>query len=573
MKSKQIAEIFRKISQILELKGANPFRIRAYERAAQNIENLGSTLDTLTKKDKLNTIEGVGRDLADKIKEFMTTGELRYYEELKKEVPPGLIEMLEIYGLGSKTIKQIHDHLGISTVNQLKEAAVGGRLSKLDGIREKTQENILRGISLLEQKDESTPFSLAWEVAKSFIDKVKRIKEVKIAVVAGSLRRMKDKIKDIDILVASQEPKKVIGKFTKLSLVHEVLSKGATKSSVIAKDNKIQVDLRVVDKKSFGAALVYFTGSKAFNIKLRHLALEKNLTINEYGVYSLKNKRKSLAGDSEKDVFASLGMKYIPPEIREDRKEIELSLEGKMPSLVKLSMLKGDFHIHSESSDGINTIEEIAKAAKNKGYEYIGISDHSRSLRIAQGLSIKDLYNQIDKIKKINKKIKGIKVLAGSEIEILADGNLDYPSEVLSDLDFVIGAIHSGFRQSKRQLTKRIVSACTSGKVNFIAHPTGKRDGLRAPYELDFAEVLKAAADYNVALEINCHPDRLDLNDINVRQAKENGVKIFLGTDSHSIDQFELIKLGLNVARRGWLEKKDVINCLNSSELKKWLKK
>lgn len=575
MKSQEVAKIFREIAQILELKGDNPFRIRAYERAAQNVENLGENLEIMAREDKLATLPGIGSDLAEKIKEIISRGTLKYYEKLKKDIPSGLIDMLNIQGLGPKTVKLIYDKLGVDTVAKLEKAAKSGKLRKIEGIREKTEENILRGIELLRKSSQRIPLYFALPIANKFLEQIKKMKEVKEAQVAGSLRRQKETIRDIDILVISKEPEKVMDKFTTLSLVSEVLAKGETKSSVIARDAHIQVDLRVVEERSFGSALMYFTGSKDFNIKLRQLAIKKKYKINEYGVFSAQagKKEKFLAGKTEEEIFSLMGMAYIPPELREDRGELKKALAKDLPKLVEFKDLRGDFHVHSNYSDGKNSILDIAKQAKHDGYAYIGIADHSQSLKIARGLSPKEVYRKIEEVKKINQKLEGIRVLCGTEVDILSEGELDYSDKVLKELDFVIAAIHSGFKQSKTQLTKRIISACKNKYVNMIAHPTGILWGVRDAYEIDLDEILKVARDYKVALEINCYPQRLDLNDLSVMRAKAEGVKLFLGTDAHDIGQLDFMKLGLSVARRGWLEKKDLLNCMSLEKLLKWLKK
>jgi DNA polymerase (family 10) len=569
MKNREIAKIFRDIAKILELKGENPFRIRAYEKAAQNIENLGEQLEIIAKKDDLISIPGIGTDLANKIKEILTTGSLRQYEELKKEIPQGLLEMMEIPGLGPKTVKLIYEKLKIETIERLEEAAKKGILRNLEGIREKTEENILRGISLLKKGKGRTPLYLALSIADNFVKNLKKMKEVETIEPAGSLRRKREAIRDIDILIISRKPSYVMEKFVNLPFVKEILAKGETKSSVISREN-IQVDLRVVEKESFGSALMYFTGSKAFNIKFRQLAIKKGFKINEYGLF---RKDRKIAGKTEGEIFSLMKMEYIVPELREDRGEIEAALEGALPKVINREDIKGDLHIHSKYSDGTANIEEIAKRAQEMGYQYVGICDHSQGLKIAGGVSVKDVYKKIEEIKKINKKNKKVRILCGTEVDILSDGKLDYPDNVLKEFDLVIAAIHFGFKQSKSQLTKRIIAACKNKYVHIIAHPTGRLWGVRESYEIDLDEILKVASDYKVALEINCYPQRLDLNDINCLMAKKRKVRLALGTDAHLLEQLEAIELGVSIARRGWLEKKDVLNCMDIDRLMKWLKK
>ena len=569
MKCKDIADIFRKIAMILELKGENVFRIRAYERAAQNVEELGDKIEDLAKKEELTTIPGIGSDLSSKIKEIIDTGICGYYEQLKKDTPAGLLEMLKVQGLGPKTVKLIYEKLKIDTIEKLERAARTKKLQTLEGIREKTEENILRGISILKEGKARTPLYFALSIASDFINNLKKIKGVEKIEVAGSMRRRRETVRDIDILVVSKNPDRVMDKFVSLPRVKDILARGSTKSSVITEDN-MQVDLRILDKKSFGAALVYFTGSKEFNIKLRQLAIKKGLKVNEYGVFKGK---KNLAAKTESEIFSLMKMAFIPPELREDRGEIEQALKDKLPKLITLSDIKGDFHIHSNYSDGVAKIEELAKEARKYKYEYIGISDHSQSLRIANGLSVKEVHKKIEEIKEVNKKVKGVRVFCGTEVDILSNGKLDYPDSLLKQMDVVIAAIHTGFKQSKAQLTKRIISACKNKYVNIIAHPTGRLWGIREGYEIDLDQILKAARDYNVALEINCYPERLDINDSGALRAKRAGVKLALGTDAHRLEQFAFMGLGVDVGRRGWLEKKDVINCMSLGGIEKWLKK
>ncbi|HDN86209.1 MAG: DNA polymerase/3'-5' exonuclease PolX [Candidatus Omnitrophota bacterium] len=574
MKNKLVADIFREIAKLLELKGENPFRIRAYEKASQNIESLTQDVEVFAKENKLTSLPGIGQDLANKIKEIIKTGTLTQYEKLKKEVPKGLLEMMEIPGLGPKTVKLIYEKLKIDSIGKLEEAAKSGKLRKLDGIREKTEENILKGISLLKKGRERTPLYLALKIAEGFLEPLRQMKEVEKIEVAGSVRRRKETIRDIDILIVSKNPSEVMDKFVNLSYVREVLAKGETKSSVRAGENEIQVDLRVVEKESFGSALMYFTGSKAFNIKLRQLASKDGYKINEYGVFALtKGKEKKVAGRTEEEIFKLFKMPFVAPELREDRGEVELALKNKLPKIIDRKDIKGDLHVHSKYSDGTSTIKDIALYAERMGYQYVGICDHSQGLKVAGGVSVKDVYAKIEEVRKINRQLKKVKVLCGTEVDILNDGSLDYPDSVLKEFDLVIAAIHSGFKQPQHQLTKRIVSACKNKYVHVIAHPTGRLFGVRDSYEIDFDEILKVASDYQVALELNCFPQRLDLNDINCMRARAKKVKIALGTDAHILDQMLNMDLGVSVARRGWLEKEDVLNCWSLDKLLKWLKK
>jgi DNA polymerase (family 10) len=564
MKNKLIAKIFKDIADILEIKGENHFRIHAYERAGRNIELLPDDVELLIKKDTLKDVDGIGKDLEEKIKEIVSTGKLKYLEELKKDVPEGLIEMLNVPGIGSKTAKLLHEKLDIQDVVMLERMAHAGKIRELEGLGEKTEENILAGIELFKKSRGRLDLKIAIAAADSFINKLKKFKEVKKINFAGSLRRMKESVRDIDILISSDKPEKVIDFFTTLPDVKNVVEKGSLKSSIIAEDN-IRVDVRVADELSYGAALMYFTGSKEHNIKLRQLAMKNGLKLNEYGLFKGE---KRIAGKTEKDIYKALGILYIEPELREDRGEIEAGLNNSLPYLVELKDIKGDLHMHSTWSDGGSSIEDMAVKSAELGYEYIAITDHSQGLKIAGGLSAHKLDLKRKEIERLNKKYKNIKILFGSEVDIDSSGNLDYPDEILKEMDIVIGAIHAGFKQSKEAITKRVIKACQNKYVSIIAHPTGRLWGSRDAYDIDFIEVFKAAKDTNTALEINSYPQRLDLNDVNSRMAKEAGVKIVINTDSHLAEHLSMMKFGVSVARRAWLEKKDVVNTAGLSKLK-----
>ncbi len=577
MRNQEVSRIFQEIARILDLKGENPFRVRAYEKAARNIESLGEDLEALWREGKLTSLSGIGKDLASKIEEILKTGTLSFYEELKKDTPSGLIAMMEIPGLGPRTVKTIYERLKIDNIDALEEAARKGLLRNIEGIKEKTEENILRGIRLIKEGKSRTPLYYALGVAQEFLEPLKRLKTVRAIEIAGSLRRRKDTVKDIDILTVSSNPQKVMDTFVSLEGVKEVLAKGETKSSIIARQRNMQVDLRVVEEKSFGAALLYFTGSRQFNIKLRTMALKHGYKINEYGIFLTSGRKsaegKMVAGGDEKSIFQLFKMKVIPPELREDRGEIEAALKGKLPSIVSPHEIKGDLHVHSRYSDGTSTIEEIAKEALKRGYKFIAITDHSQSLKVAGGLDKKTVYRKLEEIKKLNQRIKGIRILCGTEVDILSDGRLDYPDSILKEFDVVIAAIHTGFKQSRKQLTRRILSACKSRYVHIIAHPTGRLWGTRESYDIDLEEIAKAACDNGVALELNCSYDRYDLNDEEVFRIKRKGLKFALGTDAHMLEQLKAMDLGVSIARRGWLTKGDLLNCMEVDKLLKWLRK
>jgi DNA polymerase (family 10) len=569
VKNLEVAKIFRDIANILEIKGENVFRIRAYERAAQNIEGLPNAIESFVKLDKLNEIPGIGRDLSERIKEYYKTGRIKMFEDLKKSIPEGLLELLKIPSVGPKTAKLLYEKLKIKSVSDLERAIQKNKLKGIFGIKEKTIENILKGIEILKRGRERMTLAQATLVADEFVSSLKVLPQVKEISVAGSLRRQKETVRDIDILVISDKPKAVVDAFTKIPSVSDIQAEGETKSSIRTKED-VQVDCRVVEARSFGAALLYFTGSKNFNIKLRQLAIKKGLKINEYGVF-----RNDLfvCGKNEVEIFKALGMSYVEPELREDTGEIELARKNKLPKLIELKDIKGDLHTHSTWSDGGNSIEQMAAAAKKIGYSYIAITDHSQSLRVANGLTLQDLKKKKREIDSINKKLKNFIILYGTEVDIDKDGNIDYKDGVLREFDIVVGAIHTGFKQSREQLTKRTVKACKNKFVHIIAHPTGRLWGNREPYDIDLEEIFKVASETNTALEINSFPNRLDLNDHNARRAKETGVKISIGTDSHEEGQLEAMKFGISVARRGWLSRKDVINTLPAEELLKRIRK
>ena len=571
VKNAELADIFANIARLLKIKDENVFKIRAYERVAATLENLPMEAETLYRLGKLNEIPGVGEAIAQKIGELVETGRLEYYEKLKESIPAGVLELLNVPDIGPRKAKLFYEELGISSVEQLEKAVLQHKLQKLPGMGKKAEENILRGIELYKRRERRTLLGAALPIAEEIVSEFKSLDEVDRISIAGSIRRRRDTIGDIDILIASKNPEKIMNKFIHLSQVKEVLAEGLTKSAILTHQG-MQVDLRVVAPDSFGAALLYFTGSQSHNVHLREMAIKMGLKINEYGVFHIKEDKK-IVGKEEEEIYRALGLPYIVPELREDRGEFEAARNNKLPELVNLDDIKGDLHVHTVASDGMNTIEEMAVAARKKGYQYIAITDHSQSLYIAGGLDEQRLKEQINRIDKINESINGITVLKGIEVDIKSDGSLDMSDHILKKLDIVIAAIHSGLRQEREKLTERLRMAMENPLVDIIAHPTGRIIGYREAYDIDIQEIIQIAARTNTVLEINASPERMDLNDIFSKSAKKHGVLLAIGSDAHQISTLDNMYYGVSVARRGWQEKTNILNCLPLYELKKSLKK
>lgn len=570
LKNLELSQIFEQIARILKIKGENPFKIRAYEKITLVLENLPIDIETIYHQGGLKDIPGVGSAIAKKIEEFLTTGKLEYYEKLKETIPSGVIELLDISEVGPKTAKLLYEELGVDNIEKLEKAVRRHQIKDLPGMGEKSETNILSGIELYKRRKERVLLGTALPAAEDIIEALSQLKEVNKINFAGSLRRKKETVGDIDILITSRKPEKIMKTFTSLPQMREILAEGLTKSSVITKDD-IHIDLRVVEPMSYGAALQYFTGSKAHNIKLRELAVKRGLKINEYGVFDVKTDRR-VAGESEEEIYQVLNLLFIPPELREDKGEIRAAQENKLPELIKYSQIRGDLHLHTKWSDGAHTIKQMAEAAKKRGYKYIAITDHSQSLKFAGGLTEERLKEQVEIIQKLNQELKDFTILSGIEVDIKSDGSLDFSDEILSKLDVVIAAIHSGFKQESKVITERIIKAMQNKLVSIIAHPTGRLIGYRESYQVDINKMMDIAAETRTILEINACPERLDLNDVYCRMAKDRGVQLAIETDAHSIDGLEFMNLGVDVARRGWLEEKDIINTLSLEKLLKRLK-
>ena len=566
MKNREIADLFDTIADMLELTGANAFRVNSYRRVSRVIGDLTDDVATLAEAGTLTSLSGVGKGTAKHIEEYLASGTISTYEELKDTVPSGLVEMMRVQGIGPKTAAMLHQKAGIESIEQLAKAIDEGGLTDLPGIGPKTLENMQKGIATYRAGQGRTLLGRALATADAIAAMMRDVPGVGDVLPAGSLRRRRETIGDIDILASSARGKAVVEAFVALPCVADVLAAGDTKGSVRV-EGGLQVDLRVVPRASFGAAAQYFTGSKAHNVRLRELAIAKKLKLNEYGLF---RGEKRVAGKDEEGIYEALGLAWIPPELREDRGEIEAARDRTLPRLIALDDLRADLHVHSSYSDGKASIEDMARQAKARGLEYICITDHSQSLKIAGGLTPERLTTQRKEIDALNKRLKGVRVLAGCEVDILSDGRLDLPDDVLAGLDFVIASIHAAMDQSGKRIMARLVGAMKHPHVHAIAHPTGRLLGRRDPYAHDFDAILRAAAATRTALEINCHEERLDLNDVHARAARDAGVKLFLGTDAHSADGLGMLRLGVATARRGWLRREDVLNTLPLDDFTAW---
>ena len=568
-----LSQIFKEMSGIYKYFGrTEQFRALAYSKASRVIDGLKNDITVFIKDNTLEDISGIGESIGEKICEYVNTGKIKKYDELKKTVPYQLLELLNVSGFGPESLRLIHNDLGIDSKEELIGALNDGRISKLKGFGNKKVENMLRGLKLFKQSEGRMLLWNALELGEGIIAELKKIKEIKHIELAGSLRRKKETIGDIDILVACnpKDRKKIITNFTTLKECKTILAKGDTKASILMENLNKQVDLRIVNENEWGAALLYFTGSKEHNIHLRSIAKEKDWKINEYGVYRIKDDKR-IASDTEEEVYSSLGFQYIPPEMREDKGEIELAAKNKIPKLVELNDIKGDMHIHSNWSDGGMDIDKLASyVLNNYNYEYIVLTDHSKSERIANGMDEKGFMKQIKEIQSINKKLGKDFIKTGTEVDILTDGSLDLSDELLSQLAWVCASIHSGFSKDN---TARIIAACRNPYVCCIGHPMGRLIGKREGYQVNWNEVFHAAVETGTALEINAQPSRMDLNDDLVRQAKDAGVKFCIDTDSHSQSNFAFMNIGVAIARRAWCTKDDILNTGNWNAIKSFAAK
>ncbi|MFA5051142.1 MAG: DNA polymerase/3'-5' exonuclease PolX [Patescibacteria group bacterium] len=571
MKNQELAKIFYEIAEYLEMQGV-AFKPYAYQKAALTLETLEESVEDIYHKDGLKGLEkipGVGESIALKMEEYLKTGKIKYYQKLKKQTPVKIDELTAVEGMGPQKIKILYEKLKIKNLKDLEKAAQAHKIAPLFGFGEKTEKNILEGITFLKRSRGRFLLGEILPMAKEIYQKLENLKEVEKVDMAGSLRRRQETIGDVDFLVISENPKKVMDFFVSLPGVIKVWGKGMTKASVRI-SNGFDMDIRVVPKESYGAALQYFTGSKDHNIVVRKIAIEKKLKLSEYGLF---RGSKIIAGKTEEEIYKALGMDWVPPEMRENRGEIEAALKNTLPKIIDYNDIKGDLHCHSNWDGGENTIFEMADKAMEMGYEYIGISDHTKFLRIENGLDEKQLLEQHKAIEKLNLKLNSkFRILHGCETNILNDGSVDIKDEVLKKFDFVIAGVHSNFKLSKEKMTARIIKAMENPNIDIISHPTGRIIKKREEYQIDFNEILKVAKQTGTILEINAHPARLDLNDQNIRRAKEMGVKMIINTDAHHRDQLKLMEFGIAQARRGWAEKKDIINTQPMEKLLGYLK-
>ncbi|HOT07159.1 MAG: hypothetical protein A4E45_00294 [Methanosaeta sp. PtaB.Bin039] len=565
MKNKEIAELLYDMGELLELKGENRFKIIAYGKAARAVESLQEDVEAVWQREELDRIPGVGRAIAEKIAEYLQTGRMRAYDDLVSETPAGQRELLQVAGIGPKTVALIHEKLGVSTLDELEAAARQHRIRRLPRMGPTREANILRAVERYRKRSSRIPLSIAAPLVEEIVSYLRRIDGLDNITPAGSFRRGRETVGDIDILATSSRPQEVIASFVRMPMVEEVLGKGPTKASVIVRET-VQVDLRIVEPRSYGTVVQYFTGSKEHNVKLRGIALQRGYSLSEY---SLKRTStgEELYFDREEDVYAAIGIPYIPPELREDRGEVEAAMAGRLPHLVEQADILGDLHVHSSWSDGRGSIEDLALAAGDLGYHYLALCDHSPSVGIAGGLSEERLQEKMAAIDRFNEAGEGPTILKGTEVDIRADGTLDYPDSLLEKCDLVVAAIHMGFSQKERDINGRLIAAMENEHVDVIAHPTGRLIGRREAYQVDLQAVLEAAARTGTIMEINSHPSRLDLDDLWSRKAKELGVDIAINTDSHSPDQLRLMSFGVTVARRGWLEPQNVVNTLTLPSL------
>jgi DNA polymerase (family 10) len=568
----QISTIFNQIANLLEIKGANVFRVRAYRNGAQSISNLSTKLsEMVAAEEDLTDLNGIGDDLAAKIEEIIRTGSCSYLEELKEELSPGLLDILEIPRLGPKRVKTIYDQLGIDDVDELERAAEEHKIQELSGFGKKTEQNILDGIKENRKKKGVKRYllSTAEEYVADLIEYLENMEGVKKITAAGSFRRRKETIGDIDLLVHCENREKTAQAFVDYEDVSEITAQGSKRSAVVLHSG-LQVDLRIIDQEQYGSALMYFTGSQAHNVVLRQLAQDQDLKLSEYGVFAGE---ENLASATEEEVYQTLGLDYIPPELRENNGEVEAAQENQLPELVTLDDIKGDLQMHTTASDGKNSLREMVEGARAKGYKYIAITDHSQRVSVAGGLDEEELLEELDKIEELNQEYDDITILKSCEVDILKDGTLDIADEVLEQLDVTVVSTHYYRDLSKEEQIERIIKGLSNPHVNILAHPTGRIIGKRTEMEVDLEKVMEVAVEQGCFLEVNAYPKRLDLSDKYCRLAKELGLKLVISTDAHSVQQLDNMSYGVGQARRGWLTAQDIVNTRSVEQFKELLKR
>jgi DNA polymerase (family X) len=571
MENIQIAKTFEEVADLLEIQGANPFRVRAYRNAARTIGTLGAPIEKMLEHNghALEELPGIGADLAGKISKLCRSGELPLLAQLTRKTPESLVAMLRIPGVGPKRARLIYRSLHVKTLAQLETAARAGRLSALPGMGKTLEQTILRGVRQDKAHGARVPLAEAEAYVHPLVEKLRAMPEAELVDVAGSLRRRRETVGDVDILVASSHPAAIAETFVTYPDVKRVLARGETKCSVVLRSG-LQVDLRTVPRSSYGAALHYFTGSKPHNIAVRLLGVKRGLKINEYGVF---RGTRQLGGRTEQEVFKAVGLPWISPELRENHGELDAARGDRLPTLVELADMRGDLQMHTDATDGKNTLAEMVEACRSRGYDYVAITDHTKAVRVAGGLTKAGFHKQAREIDAIRRRVSQPVVLKGAEVDILDDGSLDLDDETLADFDVILVSVHSRFNMSKAEMTHRIVRAIQHPRVHILGHPTGRLLGKRESYPVDMPTIIKAASDSGVMLEINAQPDRLDLNDVYIQMAREAGVKLVINTDAHRIPELECMKYGVDQARRGWCEAKDIANTYHLKALRKLLEK
>ena len=582
MENVEIAHLLSKYADLLEIQGEGLFRVLAYRKAARTVESLSQPIAQLVAEGKdLEELPGIGKSMAEHIGEIIKTGTLKALNQLHKEIPATLDELLEIEGLGPKRTKLLYDKLGISSIKELERALGAGKITSLRGFGEKSVEKFRQAIKNLGKRPKRFKLLDADQLVRPLVEYLRKGGGIEQLEVAGSYRRRMETVGDIDILAASETSETVMQRFQTYPEVERVAAAGTTRGTVILRSG-LQVDLRILPRRCYGAALHYFTGSKAHNVAVRTLGVERGLRISEYGIFRVPKGKKAeetgveegerIGGAKEKDVFRAVNMDWIAPELREDRGEIQAAQKHKLPNLIVLDDIRGDLHMHSKWTDGNSTILEMVRACKERGYQYCAITDHSKAVRVAGGLTVENFKKQREEIEEARSKVRGVTVFTGCEVDILADGSLDLPDDFLEQLDVVVAAVHAKMDMTQSEMTHRVLKALADPAVTILAHPTGRLIGQREPFAIDLEEIFHAARENNVAIELNAQPDRLDLNDVHLLRARDVGVQIAINTDAHSAEQLHFMKYGIDQARRGWLEKRNVLNAMPRPQLEIWLK-